>query len=69
MLFTAEHLEALNGWVFQRVPVEEAGIVPAVLEWVTLESQLAYVHVVAARMWLGVPRCHAGAVTMYPNFD
>ena len=40
--FTAEHLSALNAWVFQRVPVEEAGIVPAVLEWVKLESQLAY---------------------------
>lgn len=46
--FTAEHLEALNGWVFQRVPVEEAGIVPAVLEWVKLESQLAYVTYTAA---------------------
>ena len=52
--FTAEHLAALNAWVFQRVPVEEAGIVPAVLEWVKLESQLAYAQrrFLVLRKWL-----------------
>jgi hypothetical protein len=28
--------------VFQRVSVEEAGLVPAVLDWVQFESQLAF---------------------------
>jgi hypothetical protein len=36
------------------VPVEEAGIVPAVLEWVKLESQLAYAQrrFMSLRQWL-----------------
>ena len=37
---TKEHLEALNAFVFHRVPVEEVGLVPAALEWVKLECQL-----------------------------
>jgi hypothetical protein len=37
---TKEHLEALNAYVFHRVPVEEVGLVPAALEWVKLECQL-----------------------------
>ena len=37
---TKEHLEALNAYVFQRVPIEEVGLVPAALEWVKLEVDL-----------------------------
>ena len=35
-----EHMSALNAFVFHRVSVEEAGLVPAVLEWVKAEVQL-----------------------------